>query len=110
MGPIVQFATEKPDAAHEIRIYPGANGRFTVYEDDNETYDYEKGRSARYEMVWDDASRTLRIGARSGTFRGMGSRRQLDLVIVDAGNASGVSPAMATRSVTYEGKPIEVRF
>lgn len=110
MGPLVQFATEKPDAAHEIRIYPGANGRFTVYEDDNETYDYEKGRSARYEMVWDDASRTLRIGARSGTFSGMVSRRQLDLVIVDAGNATGVSPATATRSITYEGRPIEVRF
>ena len=42
MGPVMQYATEKPDAPYEIQVYPGADAKFTVYEDDNETYDYEK--------------------------------------------------------------------
>ena len=51
MGPDVQDATERPEAPYEIRIYPGADGKFTVYEDDNETYDYEKGRYATYVLT-----------------------------------------------------------
>ena len=68
LGPRQQYATEKPDAPYEIRVYPGANGRFTVYEDDNETYAYEKGARATYDLTWDDARRTLTIGARQGRF------------------------------------------
>ncbi|MEJ8629659.1 DUF5110 domain-containing protein [Sphingomonas sp. I4] len=68
MGPVQQYATEKPEAPYEIRVYPGANGRFTLYEDDNETYAYERGQRATYELAWDDARRTLTIGARTGKF------------------------------------------
>jgi alpha-D-xyloside xylohydrolase len=110
MGPIVQYATERPDAPYEVRIYPGANGRFTVYEDDNETYDYENGQSARYELVWDDDRRTLSIGARQGAFPGMVARRTLDIVLAGAGNATAIEPAPASRSVIYSGEPITVSF
>jgi alpha-D-xyloside xylohydrolase len=66
MGPVLQYATEQPDAPYEIRIYPGADGSFTLYEDDNETYAYEKGQSARVELGWNDKARTLAISARRG--------------------------------------------
>jgi len=46
MGPVTQYATEAPDAPYEIRVYPGADATFTIYEDDNETYEYEKGQHA----------------------------------------------------------------
>ena len=49
---------------------------FTIYEDDNETYAYERGERATYELKWDDANRTLRIGARQGSFPGMIASRE----------------------------------
>lgn len=110
MGPVQQYATEKPDAPYEIRIYPGADGSFTLYEDDNETYDYEKGRSARTTLRWDDAARTLSIGARQGSYPGMVARRRLDLVIVDPANGRGIADATATRSVEYAGQAMQVKF
>ena len=110
MGPVVQYATEKPDAPLEIRVYPGADGSFTIYEDDNETYAYERGQSARYELRWNDAKRTLSIGARQGSFPGMIRQRQLNIVIIDPANASAVAPAPALRNVTYEGRAMTLRF
>jgi alpha-D-xyloside xylohydrolase len=99
MGPVVQYATESPGAPYEVRIYPGADARFTLYEDDNETYDYEKGRYGAYDLVWNDHARTLTIGARRGSFPGLIPTRQLNLVL--AGEA---------RQVNYSGKPMTVRF
>jgi alpha-D-xyloside xylohydrolase len=110
MGPIVQYATERPEAPYEIRVYPGADGRFTIYEDDNETYEYEKGASARYDLTWDDGRRTLTIGARQGSFPGMVARRTLNIVIAGASNATGNETAPASRSVDYTGEPVTVTF
>jgi alpha-D-xyloside xylohydrolase len=105
MGPVQQYATEQPDAPYEVRVYAGADGRFTLYEDDNETYAYEKGQAARYDLRWDDARRTLAIGARRGSFPGLVERRRLTVVLIGAGGASH-----QRRSVTYDGRATSVRF
>jgi alpha-D-xyloside xylohydrolase len=97
-------------APHEIRIYPGANGKFTVYEDDNETYDYEKGQYATYELSWNDAAKSFTVGARKGTYPGLVKTRTLNIVLVSPANASAIAPATATRSITYSGKPVSVKF
>ncbi|MBW8897192.1 MAG: DUF5110 domain-containing protein, partial [Massilia sp.] len=110
MGPVVQYATERPDAPYEIRVYPGADGKFTIYEDDNETYDYEKGRYATYDLVWNDATRSLSIGARKGSYPGLVRTRTLNIVLVDPANASAIGTAPATKSVTYAGKPVSIKF
>lgn len=110
MGPVVQYATERPDAPFEIRIYPGANGTFTVYEDDNETYDYEKGRYATYELTWNDATKSLTIGARKGRYPGLVRKRTLNLVLVGPANASAIEAANASKSITYTGRPLTVKF
>jgi alpha-D-xyloside xylohydrolase len=73
MGPVQHYATELPKAPYEIRIYPGADARFTVYEDDNETYDYEKGQYATYDLVWNDRARSLTISGRKGSFPALSS-------------------------------------
>ncbi|WP_369827545.1 TIM-barrel domain-containing protein [Caulobacter sp. FWC2] len=104
MGPIMQYATERPDAPYEIRIYPGADGKFTLYEDDNETYAYEKGQSARYDLSWNDATRTLTVGSRRGAFPGMVKQRTLNVVVVDAeGTPVG-------RTIAYRGRAVVMRF
>jgi alpha-D-xyloside xylohydrolase len=110
MGPVVQYATEQPDAPYEIRIYPGADGSFTLYEDDNETYNYEKGQSARYTLAWNDAAKTLTIGARKGSYPGMVKQRILNLVVVNEANGKGIANGHATRSVIYAGQPLVVKF
>jgi alpha-D-xyloside xylohydrolase len=110
MGPYVQYATERPAAPLEIRIYPGADARFTLYEDDNETYDYEKGRYATCELVWHDATRTLSVGARKGGYPGMVGKREFNVVVVEPGQAGGIAPGKAAGSVAYAGKPVSVTF
>lgn len=110
MGPVQHYATELPKAPYEIRIYPGADARFTVYEDDNETYDYEKGQYATYDLVWNDRARSLIISARKGSFPGLVRQRRLDLVLMTPRNATGAAPAVAKRMVNYTGVATTVSF
>jgi alpha-D-xyloside xylohydrolase len=111
MGPVVQYATEKLDAPYEIRIYPGADATFTVYEDDNETYNYEKGQYAAYELTWNDAAKTLSVGERKGTFPGISASRTLHVELASQDANAGIDEGSTNvKTVTYSGKKIEVRF
>ncbi|MGF7149993.1 alpha-D-xyloside xylohydrolase [Sphingomonas zeicaulis] len=110
MGPNVQYATQDPGAAYEIRIYPGADARFTLYEDDNETYAYEKGARATYDLVWNDATKTLNVEARQGSFPGMTPRRELKLVLMNGVGRGGMDMLPATKVISYSGKAMKVQF
>jgi alpha-D-xyloside xylohydrolase len=111
MGPVMQYATEKPDAPYEIRIYPGANATFTIYEDDNETYNYEKGQYAVCELMWNDAAQTLTIGSRKGSFPGMVAGRNLNVVLALPDRNAGLKISSDdVKSVNYTGKSIQVKF
>lgn len=109
-GPVVQYANEKPDAPYEIRVYPGNNARFTIYEDDGETYDYEKGLFATWDLVWDDAAMVLHIGARRGALPGMTPARTLNVVLVQPGKNAGPQMATDAMMVEYAGRPLKVSF
>lgn len=105
MGPAdLQYATERPDAPYTLRIYPGADATFTLYEDDNETYAYERGERATIQLTWNDAARTLHVGGREGAFPGMVPQRELHVAIV------GPDSSAATRTLTYTGRPLDVAF
>ena len=75
VGPEVQYATEKPWNDLEIRVYPGADGRFTLYEDEGDNYNYENGAYSTIEFRWNDKSNRLTIGKRTGDFPGMLANR-----------------------------------
>ena len=81
-GPKVQYSTEKKWNNLEIRIYPGADGEFVLYEDENDNYNYEKGAYSIIKFTWDDAKRTLNIADREGTFPGMLKSRKFNIVLV----------------------------
>ena len=66
MGPLLQSSGEKPADPIELRIYPGANANFTLYEDEGDSYRYEQGDYATIPFSWDDATRTLTIGHAEG--------------------------------------------
>ena len=80
LGPDVQYATEKTDPI-EIRIYEGADGESVLYEDENDTYNYENGKFSNIKFTWDDASQKLTIGAREGEFSGMPETHTFNIVL-----------------------------
>jgi alpha-D-xyloside xylohydrolase len=104
MGPLMQYATEKPADPVELRVYPGADGTFTLYEDENDNYDYLAGAYATIPMTWSDASKTLTLGARQGSFTGMLQTRTFNVVFVGTGHGTGVAEAPTVdRTVSYDG-------
>jgi len=110
-GPKVQYAAEKKWDKLEIRIYEGANGEFTLYEDENDNYNYEKGIYSTIQMKWDDQSKTLTIGERKGSFPGMLKSRTFNIVLVNKQNGTGVTVATKfNKTVTYIGKSKSVKF
>lgn len=92
----MQFVDERPDAPYEIRIYRGADGTFTLYEDAGDGYDYERGAFAVVEFCWNEVRGELRIGERRGTFPSLIAHREYRLVFI-----SGIGREIKT--VNYTG-------
>lgn len=111
MGPFVQYATEKPADPLELRVYPGANGSFTLYEDENDNYNYEKGMYSTIDLSWDEASKTLTIADRKGEFPGMLTSRTIHVVLVDMDHGKGlpITP-VPDKTITYKGEEISIKF
>jgi alpha-D-xyloside xylohydrolase len=109
MGPEKQWSTEKPEDPIELRIYRGADGNFTLYEDENDTYNYEKGAYATISFHWDDARKALTISDRKGEFPGMLEHRSFRIVMVGKNHGAGIGVATnADKTVQYAGKQITV--
>jgi len=102
IGPDVQYATEKKWDNLEIRLYPGANGTFTLYEDENDNYNYEKGAYSTIAFTWNDAKKTLTINDRKGTFNGMLAERKFKIVLVSSDKQA--------KEVIYQGKKVSVKL
>ncbi len=104
MGPKMEWSTEKPADPIELRIYSGADGDFSFYEDGNDGYAYEKGAHATIAMHWDDGAKTLTLGAREGSFPGMLIGRIFRLVLVGKEHGVGIGETeKAVTEVRYDG-------
>jgi len=109
-GPELQWTGEKPADPVTLFVYAGADGAFTLYEDDGLTYGYEKGAFSRIPVRWNDATGTLTIGKREGAFPGMLAQRTFEVVLVAKGKPVGFSfEPRADRSVRYDGAQVEIR-
>ena len=100
LGPEMQYTGEKSWDNLEIRIYPGADGTFVLYEDEGDNYNYEKGVFATIAFQWNNKSQTLTISNRQGTYPGMLESRHFTVVLPDG----------RQQSVAYEGSSVEVKF
>jgi len=110
-GPFVQYATEKPADPIELRIYPGADGQFTLYEDENDNYNYEQGVYATIDFDWDDSRKKLTLHDRKGEFPGMLKNRTFHIVLVGEGHGVGEGiEADPDKVVRYNGKKVVVRL
>jgi alpha-D-xyloside xylohydrolase len=111
IGPKVQYATEKNWDNLEIRVYPGADGKFTLYEDENDNYDYEKGIYSTITFKWDNEKKALTINDRQGSFPGMLTERKFNIVKVAAGKGTGMDTVKTyDKVVTYKGKKVVVNL
>ena len=105
MGPFLQYSTEKPADPIELRIYPGADGSFTLYEDENDNYNYEKGVYATIAFHWNDAGHRLTIDARKGEFPGMMKTRTFQIVLAGKSHGVGVdATSNPDKVVSYTGE------
>ena len=110
MGPIIQYSTEKNDPV-EIRIYPGANGEFTLYEDENDNYNYEKGIYALTRFKWDDTKKTLTVEARKGKYPGMLKERTFNILLVSENRGTGIEiSSTMDKKIKYSGMKTVVKL
>ena len=109
-GPSVQFATEKSWDDLQVRIYPGADGEFTLYEDEDDNYNYEKGKYTTVRMTWSDKDRQLTIHPRQGSYDGMLQNRNFRIVVVDNLKGLGLDNESYTVNVEYKGKKLNIKL
>jgi alpha-D-xyloside xylohydrolase len=107
IGPKVQYATEENWDNLELRIYEGANGEFTLYEDENDNYNYEKGIYSTITFNWNEAKKTLTIQNRQGEFPGMLDKRQFRIVKVSKADGAAIS---TEKEIVYTGKKTTVKL
>ncbi len=111
IGPEVQFAEEEKWDHLEIRVYPGADGQFVLYEDENDNYHYEKGAFSTIAFHWNNNKKTLTIQDRGGSFPGMLQNRTFHIVLVGARHGVGEhQSARPDRIIPYTGKKTELQF
>ncbi len=111
LGPQVQYAAQKKWDSLEIRVYPGEDGSFMLYEDENDNYDYEKGIYSTIIFSWDDSRQELSISDRKGSFPGMLNERCFRIVKVSKEKGLGIKAEQSfDKVITYKGKEMKVKL
>lgn len=110
IGPDVQYSDEKAWDNLDIIIYPGTDGTFTLYEDEFDNYNYEKGMYSTITFNWDDDQRIITIGEREGDFPGILKSRKFNFKIVENARAGEESNPTKNETVKYNGKQKIIRF
>ncbi len=101
LGPVKQYTGEKTDEPLTVIVYPGADGKFVMYEDDGVSFDYQKDEFMRLRLVWNDPDRRLTLSLERGSRMLQPLQRKIQIQIPSE---------EVTRSVTFEGKPVEITF
>jgi len=101
IGPDLQFSGEQSTAPLELRIFPGQDGRFRLYEDEGDNYNYEQGAFSTIDIEWDENTRTLTIGERQGSYPGMPANREFQVTL--AGESKTGSQA-----IRYDGRQVKI--
>ena len=110
MGPYLQYATEKPADPLEIRIYTGADAEFLLYEDENDSYNYETGKYSTILMKWNETGKSFTIGNRKGDFPGILRNRTFRIIWVNSENGIGLEPSTQAKVVQYSGKGMAINY
>lgn len=110
LGPRVQHSGEAPAAPLELRIYPGADASYLLYEDAGEGWGYQQGEFSVIPLSWDNKARRLKVGAIRGGFPGALKEREFHVVLVGPGQGTGVGPAAKPSIVRYNGRQVSLQL
>ena len=89
-GPDIQYTTEKPADPIRLFVYTGSDGSFTLYEDENVNYNYEKGNFSKITLSYSEKDHILTIGKRQGEFSGMLEKRTFEIIWISNQKQSGL--------------------
>jgi alpha-D-xyloside xylohydrolase len=103
-GPAIQYADEPTDGSVILYVYEGADGKFTLYEDENVNYDYEKGIYSTIPISYNEANHSLTIGERKGTFPGMHEKRSVRIISVNKNSPEALNFEKEGKTVEYDGQ------
>lgn len=112
VGPEMEWSDQKKAELIDLYVYAGKDGSYTLYEDEGTNYNYEKGKYAMIDFKYNDAQKTLTIGARKGSFDGMLQKRRFNVILVNAQSNQGVNLAKAPKGkmVKYAGQAVTVKL
>jgi alpha-D-xyloside xylohydrolase len=109
MGPVTQYVDEKPDAPLTFTVYTGADGSFSLYEDDGVTNAYTRGEASRIPLTWNDKTGELIIGARTGSYKGMIANRTFRVRFITPGVSTSGALDAFDKEVAYSGAAVTVK-
>ena len=104
LGPVKQYADAPSDDPLEIRVYPGRDAEFTLYDDAGDGYDYEQGAYSIIPLRWDNHKKVLTIADRVGRFTGMPDNIKMNVVCTPNVNSGSAKP------VDYNGKKTQIKL
>jgi len=110
-GPSLQYTDQRPADTITLYVYTGADGAFTLYEDEGNNYNYEKGAHATIPFTYDEKTKMLSIGERMGVFNGMLSERTFQVVWITPGRPQGLQTEPGQGAgIHYDGHPLQIRL
>ena len=110
MGPEMQWSSEKQPEFIDLYVYAGADGSFTLYEDEETNYNYERGLYSTIPLSWDEKTSTLTIGKRRGEYQGMLAKRRFNIIKVSRDTPRGYTPGQQGVMVDYDGSSMKVKL
>ncbi len=103
VGPDIQFTAQDTGKELTLKIFAGKNAKYSLYEDDGLTYNYEKGQYSWIPITWDDSSETLTLSARTGAFDGMSPQKHINVEVIDG-------EGVRTTELDYVGDKVSVKI
>jgi len=103
-GKVMQYTGQGASDTLEIRVYKGANGKFELYEDEGDNYNYEKGGYTLIKFHWNDNANTLYIDALKGSFANYLKKRIFNIVLISGGKEIGITTSAVKKQIRYSGK------
>jgi alpha-D-xyloside xylohydrolase len=103
IAPVQQYVGQDQNPVLELRVYPGADGNITLYDDDGTTYGYEQNQRSIINVSWDEQLKRLTIATRKGTYPGMPPKRQFHVRCMRTGKSND-------REIYYDGEQLQIKF
>ncbi len=111
MGELQQYSSQKQNPTLNIRIYEGDNAEYLLYEDEGDNNNYEKGKFSKIKIHWDDKSKTLTLGERTGSYDGMPEQRTFRLTLMRSERGAGLGEdEYFDAEIEYSGWSVEYQF